>query len=240
MFQELSPFLVFVHGTALSTLSDNPVVIGTETIPSTGLHAVSEAEKANIKNSKVASEEQHFDKSDEFEPPSFMTLVEPGGGDQKAAVSEIQTVQNAQNPRAAPLQVGWFPSLTHVANESQGRKKNEEIIEKVTNWNTKQRTPLKNLLDEANSETKLKSPNSKENPAVVIPREEKVAKDNGALGTKVGSVLGPETPVSEPTNMEAGKEWNSPARYPVDIKREKRKVKGRPLWVQYFCCSSVN
>ncbi|XWS35209.1 hypothetical protein CRYUN_Cryun21dG0106500 [Craigia yunnanensis] len=224
----------------LSTQSDNPAVIDTETLPSTGSHAVSEAEKANIKDSKVASEERHFDKSDEFEPPSFTTLVEPGGSDEKAGASEIETVQNAQDTRAAPLQAGWFPSLTHVENESQGRKKNEEIIEKVTKWNAKQHTPLKNLLGEANSESKPKSPNSKQNPAVVIPREEKVAKDNGALVTKVSSILGPETPVAEPTNMEAGKEWNSPARHPADIKREKRKVKGKPLWVQFVCCSSVN
>ncbi|XP_022761821.1 uncharacterized protein LOC111307820 [Durio zibethinus] len=224
----------------LSTQSDNQAVIETETLPSTGSHPFSEAEKANIKKSKVASEEQHSDKSDEFEPPSFMTLVEPGGGDQKTSASEIQTVQNAQNPRASPLQAGWFPSLTHVANESPGRKKNEEIIAKVTNWNAKQHTPLKNLLGEANSETKPKSPHSKENPAVVIPREKKVAKDDGALVTKVRSTQSPETPVAEPTDMEAGKEWNSPARYPADIKREKRKVKGRPLWVQFVCCSSVN
>ncbi|XVF84533.1 hypothetical protein PTKIN_Ptkin17bG0044500 [Pterospermum kingtungense] len=224
----------------LSTLSDNPAVIDTETLPSTGSHEASEAEKANIKNSKVASEERHIDKSDEFEPPSFMTLVEPGGNDKKAAAAEIRTAQNAQDPRAAPLQTGWFPSLTHVANESPGRKKNEEIIAKVTNWNTKLHTPLKNLLGEGNSETKPKSPNSKENPAVVIPREEKVAKDNGGLLTKVSSILGPETPETEPTNIEAGKEWDSPARYPADIKREKRKVKSRPLWVQFVCCSSVH
>ncbi|XVF37900.1 hypothetical protein REPUB_Repub20aG0051100 [Reevesia pubescens] len=226
----------------LSTQSDNLAVIDTETLPSTGSHAISEAEEANLKKSKVPLEERNFDKSDEFEPPSFMTLVEPGGDDQKAVASEIQTIQNAKNPIAAPLQAGWFPSLTHVANESQGRKKNEEIIEKVTNWNAKQHTPLKNLLGEANSETKPKSPNLKENPPVVIPREEKVAKDNGAVVNKVSSILGPETPGAEPTNVEVGKEWNSPARYPVDIKREKRKVKGRgrPLWVQFVCCSSVN
>ncbi|XP_022733428.1 uncharacterized protein LOC111287279 isoform X2 [Durio zibethinus] len=223
----------------LSTQSSNPAMVDTETLPSTGSHEVSEAEKANIKNSKVASEEQHFDKSGEFEPPSFLTLVEPGGRDEKAAASEIQKVQNAQDPIATPLQAGWFPSLTHVAYESPGRKKNEEIIAKLTNRNGKQHT-LKNLLGEANSETKQMSPNSKENPAVVIPRKEKVAKDNGALVTKVSSIVGPDTPVSEPTNTEAGKEWNSPARYPADIKRQKRKVKGRPLWVQFVCCLSVN
>ncbi|OMP10801.1 hypothetical protein COLO4_04260 [Corchorus olitorius] len=215
----------------LSTLSDNVAVIDTESLPSTGSHALA-GEKANIKP-KVASEEQNNDKSEEFEPPSFMTLVEPGVGEQKAADTEIQREQNAQNPRASPLQAGWFPSLTHVANESQGRKKNEEIIEKVTNWNAKQHTPLKNLLGEADTESKPKSPNSKESPAVGIPREEKVAKDNGALGTKVSSILGPEAPETGPTIAETGKEWNSPARYPADIKREKRKVKGRPLWTQF-------
>ncbi|OMO51780.1 hypothetical protein CCACVL1_29600 [Corchorus capsularis] len=213
---DLTPRFLFGRGTVLSTLSDSVAVMDTESLPSTGSHALAEGEKANIKP-KVASEEQNNDKSEEFEPPSFMTLVEPGAGEQKAADTEIQREQNAQNPRASPLQAGWFPSLTHVANESQGRKKNEEIIEKVTNWNAKQHTPLKNLLGgEANTESKPKSPNSKEkeSPAVVIPREEKVAKDNGALGTKLSSIRGPEAPETGPTIAETGKEWNSPARGP--------------------------
>ncbi|PPS02820.1 hypothetical protein GOBAR_AA17841 [Gossypium barbadense] len=175
----------------LSTQSDNQAAMDTETLPSTGSQALSEAEKANTKKSKLASKEQHFNKSDEFEPPSFMTLVEGGGSDQKAAaVSEAPT---GGNPRA-----GWFPSLTHATNESQGRKKNEEIIQKVANWNANQHGPLKNL---ANND-----------------------------GGKVSSMVGPETPMAEATNVEAEKEWKSPARYPSDRKREKRKAKGRPLW----------
>ncbi|GMI78694.1 hypothetical protein HRI_001538700 [Hibiscus trionum] len=189
----------------LSTQSDNPAAIDTETLPSTGSQALSEAQKANIKSSK----EQHFDISDEFEPPSFMTLVEGGGSDPKdAAVSETPAGQNAENPRA-----GWFPSLTHVANESQGRKKNEKIIQKVANWNVNRHSAVKNLAN--NSE-----PN------------------DGTMGDKVSSTAGPETPMAEPTNVETEKEWNSPPRYPSGIKREKRK--GRPFWVQFACCSSVN
>ncbi|KAK8556238.1 hypothetical protein V6N12_002649 [Hibiscus sabdariffa] len=193
---------------------------GSISVLSTQSEAFSEAERG--KKSKVASE-QHLDKSDEFDPPSFMTLVEPGpgGGDQKSTVSEIQAEQTAQSPTQGP-------------NEPPGRKKNEEIIKKVTNWNAKQHTPLKNLLSEANTETKLKSPSSKQSPAsVVTPSYDKMAEF---------AKLGPETPVAEPvpTDVEAGKEWSSPARFPAEIKRQKRKVKGRPLWVQFVCCSSMN
>ncbi|XP_039067774.1 uncharacterized protein LOC120213782 [Hibiscus syriacus] len=184
----------------ISTRSDNPLI--------TDSHLSSEQEKATRKKPTVASGEQ-LDKADEFEPPSFMTLVEPGGTDQTAT--------------AVPLQAGWFPSLTHTANESHGRKKNEEIIAKVTNWNAKQHTPLKSLLGEAINETKPKSPIS-----------------NVAMVTKVSSILGPESPDAEPTDVETTQEWNSPARYEADIKKEKRKVKGRPLWAQFVCCSYVN
>ncbi|KAK9009707.1 hypothetical protein V6N11_036235 [Hibiscus sabdariffa] len=199
----------------ISTWSDNPAVTDTENLPSTGSQLLSEPEKANIKKPTVAPGEQRPDKSDEFEPPSFMTLVEPGGSNQAAAA--------------------WFPSLNHAANESQGRKKNEAIIAKVTNGNAKQHSPLKSLLGDASNETKPKSPNSKE-----PPREEKVAKDNAAMVTKVSSILGPESPDAEPADVETAKEWNSPARYQADIKREKRKVKGRPLWFPKrtrHCCS---
>ncbi|KAK8572830.1 hypothetical protein V6N13_048396 [Hibiscus sabdariffa] len=180
----------------LSIQSDNPAAIDTETSPSTGSQALSETGKADIKNSK----EQHFDISDEFEPPSFMTLVEGGGSDPKdATVSETPTGQNAENPRA-----GWFPSLTHVANESQGRKKNEKIIEKVANWNVNRQSALKNLAN-GNEPT------------------------DGTMGAKVSSTVGPETPMAEPTNVETEKEWNSPPRYPSGLKREKRK--GTNSWM---------
>ncbi|GMI96091.1 hypothetical protein HRI_003278400 [Hibiscus trionum] len=198
----------------ISTRSDNPAVNDTEYSPSTGSHMLLEPEKASTKKPTVTPGEQRSNKSDDFEPPSFVTLVEPEGSNQTAAS---------------------FPSLSHVANDLQGRKKNEAIIAKVTNGNAKQHTPLKSLLGDAINETKRKSPNSKE-----PPREEKVAKDNAAMVTKVSSILGPESPDADPTDEETVKELNSPARYRADVKREKRKVKGRPLWAQFVCCSYVN
>ncbi|TYJ14835.1 hypothetical protein E1A91_A10G144700v1 [Gossypium mustelinum] len=211
---------------------------GSISVLSTQSDAFSEAEKT--KKSKAVSK-QHFDTSDEFEPPSFMTLVEPGGSNEKSTFSEIQAAQTAENTRTMPLQAGWFPSVIHGANESMGRKKNEEIIKKVTKWNAKQHTPLKNLLSEPNSETKPMSPNSKQSATPVVGQNyDKVGEDNEDMGGKVSSTAGPETPVAEPTNIEVEKEWSSPARFPAEIKREKRRVKGRPLWFQFVCCSSIN
>ncbi|KAK3204678.1 hypothetical protein Dsin_018724 [Dipteronia sinensis] len=216
----------------LSTQSDTPVV-DAETL-STDYLASAETEKSKVK-AKGATEGQQSSNSDVFEAPSFMTLVEPGGEvNHKAAAPQTQTIQNSQQQNAASSQAGWFPSLTHVVNESEGRKKNEEIIAKVTNWSTGKHTPLKNLLGEAKHGARPKSPNPKENQAHVIREDETVSKDNGAAVTTVGSILGPED-----TKREMGKEGNSPARYPADIKREKRKVKGRPIWAQLMCCSSV-
>jgi len=176
-----------------------------------------------------------------FEAPSFMTLVEPtDGGDQETGASEIQTGQNLQQ-QSTSLQAGWFPSLTNVVNESQGRKKNEEIIAKVTNWSTgKQHTPLKSLLGEASLESKAKSKKPKETPAPAIQKDETVPKDNGAIATTVNSILDIKSPTSQAAKTETKREWNSPARYPSEIKREKRKVKGRPYWVQFVCCTSIN
>lgn len=227
----------------LSTQSDALAVVDTEALQLTGSKAPPKSEKDTLKKPKHASVSHDSDKSDVFEPPSFATLVEPGGGGNglKSAPSEIQTVQSQQQPNSASSQAGWFPSLTNVVNESQGRKKNEEVIAKVTNWSTgKQHTPLKNLLVEANTETKLKSPTPKGNSASVTQKDEAPAKNGSATPpTKVNSIPGPEAPTTEPAK-DLGQEWNSPARYPVDSKREKRKVKGRPYWAPFVCCSSVN
>ncbi|CAL5416861.1 unnamed protein product [Camellia sinensis] len=138
-----------------------------------------------------------------------------------------------QNAASDDIQAG-FPSFTNVDNQSLGRKKNEEIIAKVTNWSTgKQHIPLKSLLGEANLETKLKSP---------IPKQTlTVTKSNDGSATTVNSILGPEATTDQvAAQREMGKEWNSPAYYLSDNKKEKRKVKGRPYWVPFVCCSSVN
>ncbi|KAB1213503.1 hypothetical protein CJ030_MR5G003427 [Morella rubra] len=228
----------------LSIQSDAAAVIDAETLPSSDNQALAETEAAHSEKPKAVPERQPSDKSDKsdmFEAPSFMTLVEPrDGAGQKAAVSEVQTGQNRQQ-QSASLQAGWFPSLSHVANESPGRKKNEEIIAKVTNWSTgKQHTPLKSLLSQASFESKQKSKKPKENPASALQNDETLSKDNGATSTALYTVLGPESPTTQAAKTEPKKEWSSPARYPSEIKTEKRKVKGRPYWVPFVCCSSVN
>ncbi|XP_060181938.1 uncharacterized protein LOC132611534 isoform X1 [Lycium barbarum] len=187
----------------LSTQSESTAVPDAEATDTRGL------EKSVCDLQKPTS---GADKSDLYEPPSFMTLVESGesADEKKAGASEIEAQK-----------AGWFPSITNVVNESQGRKKNEEIIAKVTNWSgtTKQHTPLKNLLGEA------RSPNAK-----LVPKKDETA---STKTTTVNSILS-----SEAQTKEAEKEWNSPARYPVDIKKEKRKTK--PYWVPFVCCSSVH
>ena len=159
---------LFVEGAVFSTLSDAVAVVDAEALSSTVSEAPAELDKGNLQKPQGTSGGHHSCKSDVLKPPSFMTLVEHQDRvDQKAAASDIQTVENTQHKKSEALQAGWFPSLTNIVNESQGRKKNEEIIAKVTNWSTgKQHTPLKSLLGEANLETKPKSPNLKQTPSV--------------------------------------------------------------------------
>ncbi|XP_019445698.1 PREDICTED: uncharacterized protein LOC109349381 [Lupinus angustifolius] len=164
--------------------------------------------------------------SEMFEPPS------------KAAASEVQKGSNSQQQDSIS-QAGWFPTLTQAINESPERKKNEEIIAKVTNWSTcKEHTPLKSLLGEAAHSSKAKPPKFGGHSL-----NQKIGKlpENSSSGlTTLNSILSPELPAAEAAKGQAAKEWNSPARYPADIKREKGKVKNRPFWIQLVCCSSVD
>lgn len=219
----------------LSTQSDLPAVVDGEAT----LQARAGAEETDLKKVDAATERQHSNRSDLFEPPSFMTLVEPnGGGIQNSATTEIQTARNREQPNPASLQAGWFPSYTHVANDSPGRKKNEAIIAKVANWSAgKSHTALKNLLDDAALENKQKSATRMDNLASMIQKDENPTK-NGNIEKKVDSVTRPKSPTSHLGNREIANEWDSPARYPSDIRRERRK--GRPYWAQFVCCSSVH
>ncbi|KAD5508881.1 hypothetical protein E3N88_16584 [Mikania micrantha] len=119
--------------------------------------------------SKVNSEKSNETTSDVFEPPSFMTLVEPESKDNKSGSSEVQDSHPQPNSEAS--QAGWFPTLTQVNNESEGRKKNEEAMAKVANFDSgKQSTPLKNLLGEARSPSgKQPEPVVQKDEAAVIP-----------------------------------------------------------------------
>ncbi|XP_027119155.1 uncharacterized protein [Coffea arabica] len=222
----------------LSTQSDGAALADAETLSSAGNQG---PEKSGVTSLKLQtpSQDSHPDKSDAFEPPSFMTLVESRVEDDKKVVAtETHNIQKTEQPNSEALQAGWFPSLTNVVNESEGRKKNEEIIAKVTNWNAgKQHSPLKNLLNEAQAETKVKSADQKQVPSV-NQGNETVSKNNGAAVTTVGSIMGSETPVDNAAKRDMEKEWNSPARYPVEIKKEKKK--GKPYWVPFVCCTSIH
>lgn len=208
----------------MGNVSDAEVVSSTETQAAEKLND----EFKKSEKGKGAAMESHPDKSDVFEAPSFMTLVE-------------------SKSEAADKKAGWFPSISNVVNESEGRKKNEEIISKVTNWSTagKQHSPLKNLLNEAHAEAKVKSlsPNAKQLVPAVNNQADKTAsasKNNGITQTTttVSSILGSEMPSNADTvKKEIEKEWNSPARYPIQMKKEKRK--GKPYWVPFVCCTSM-
>ncbi|MED6134209.1 hypothetical protein PIB30_035000 [Stylosanthes scabra] len=214
----------------LSMQSDAQVIIDAETSPST------EAGKSNLINSKATSEKKQSGKSEMFEAPSFMTLVEPrDANSSKAPASEGQKGKNS----SSTLQGDWFTSQTQVMNESQERNKNEEIIAKVTNWSTpKEHTPLKSLLGEAAHSHSPSSPILEEN--LSSRKNGKLPQNNGSGLTTVNSILGPESPSAQTLINDAAKEWNSPARYPAEMKREKRKSKSRPYWIQFVCCSSVD
>ena len=156
-----------------------------------------------------------------------MTLVQTGSeGDQVTTAAE-----NNQQPKPDALEAGWFPSLTNIVNESKGRKKNEEIIAKVTNWSPvkqqqQQHSPLKSLLNE------VKSPNTKQVP-VANQKVEAETKDD-----KVGFVASETHTTKDQDTNKHVEEWSSPARYSVEIKKEKKK--GRPFWVPFVCCSSAH
>ncbi|CAL9225283.1 unnamed protein product [Arabidopsis halleri] len=125
--------------------------------------------------------------------------------------------------------LGLVSGLSSGVNKPENASQNQEItLEKTTSWSTgkEQHVPLKNLLSEARS-----------------PRLQQQAKDHESNNIpRVSSILGQETSPEDgrwPEKREVSEEWNSPAKYPVDFKREEKKVKGRPFWVPFVCCSNV-
>ncbi|XP_051116859.1 uncharacterized protein LOC127241728 [Andrographis paniculata] len=198
---------------------------------------------STLQDSLTRSSQQHItipeearpNKSQDLEPPSFMTLVQSGDThEHTSAASEIEAVPNNQHPKPETLQAGWFPSLTNVVNESQGRKQNEEIISKVTNSSpVKHHSPLKNLLSEA------KSPTAKQDPAPNTKNE--MEPINNGAGAAATTLTTASAGSENDHDAQARKEidgWNSPARYPIETKKEKKK--GKPYWVPFMCCSSIH
>lgn len=226
---------------AVHSAKSNQPAAGDEVQPKTDHEGPEKLESTKL-HPESSSERLDLHKADVFEPPSFMTLVEPRGSDQKNATSEIETVQATQQPKTEGLHAGWLPLLSNVTNESAGRKKNEDMIAKVTNWSTAKQpsTPLKNLLGEAKVETRTRSPSPKR-PDTNIQTDATEAKSNVSSATTVKEVLGSEAFAGDQTvRGVTAEEWNSPARYPVEIKKEKKKANGKPFWVPFACCSSVN
>ncbi|KAL0698630.1 hypothetical protein Bca4012_054752 [Brassica carinata] len=98
-----------------------------------------------------------------------------------------------------------------------GQSKNQEI---TTSWSTgkEQHVPLKNLLNEARS------------PRLAAAEANNIQRVSSILDQGTS----PEEDGGWPERREVSQEWNSPAKYPVE-----RKVKGRPFWVPFVCCSSA-
>ncbi|KVH90916.1 hypothetical protein Ccrd_007033 [Cynara cardunculus var. scolymus] len=195
-------------------------VLSTASIDAEASHST---DKSKVNSGKLVAADSHLGSSDVFEPPSFMTLVEPKVDDQKPATGSQDSEQQSEASQA-----GWFPTLTNVSNESDGRKRNEEVIAKVTNWSSstpttatgKYSTPLKNLLGEA------KSPNAKQPPPPAAATV--VEKDEAATVVEKD-----EAPAAAAAVM-------SPPKLIDDGKNARKKVKGRGSWMPFVCCSSVN
>ncbi|KAG7547660.1 hypothetical protein ISN44_As12g028770 [Arabidopsis suecica] len=141
--------------------------------------------------------------------------------------SPLVTRNNTSN--AFESNLGSVSGLSDGVNKPENASQNQEItLEKTTSWSTEkeQHVPLKNLLSEARS-----------------PRLQQQAKDHESNNIpRVSSILGQETSPEDgrwPEKREVSEEWNSPAKYPVDFKKEEKKVKGRPFWVPFVCCSNV-
>lgn len=171
---------------------------------------------------KPMMESQNSESKKPVEPHSAIGAIE--------GVSEIQTLEEQKENK----KTSWSSSVAHVDNAPHGGKRNEEIIAKVTNWSTeKQHMPLKALLGEATARSRAES------PIHTLQSDETSVANNGNSKSE-NVILSSDNPTSEASKEEMGKEWNSPARYPVNIKTEKRKGKSKPYWAPFLCCSSVN
>ncbi|KVI08289.1 Zinc finger, C2H2, partial [Cynara cardunculus var. scolymus] len=155
----------------------------------------------SIGKSEIVADKSRLGKSEGFQGQSLVELKE-----------EISSeTQNSEPPK----------SEAKIVNESEGRKRNEEAIAKVTNWSTGENststttmtTPLKNLAKYSNPTELSKN---------VIRKDEVVEKSREAEKSNLTS----ETP--------------SPPKYIGDGKKVRKKGKGRGSWIPFGCCSSVN
>lgn len=209
----------------MSALSDTAPAIDT---PASNHLQSSAAENIGSLDLKPVMESQHYESKLTVEPHVGIGKME--------GVSEIQTLEE-QKEKGLALQTSWSSSVAHLENTPQGVKRNEEIIAKVTNWSAeKQHIPLKTLLGEATARSRAESPIHTQ----LNPKADEIPIANNGYSETENVILSSNNPTSEDFKEEMGKEWNSPARYPVNIKTEKRKAKSRPYWAPFLCCSSVN
>ncbi|KAG9446026.1 hypothetical protein H6P81_012154 [Aristolochia fimbriata] len=228
---------VVVSDASVDSMSQVDSVEGTwGSISGSNLEMPKEEPSAASIRTENNSDKGQLDNNDVFEPPSFMTLVDPQQDEEKQGASsstEIQLAENSHKPTSPPSQAGWFPSVVHGSNESPRRKKNEEIIAKVVNWSSgKPHTPLRSLLVEASAEKKHYQQIQTSREQEPAPQEH----DDNSTGKPNSELAGEQKPNIKGV-MET--EWNSPARLPIS-KREKRKVRGKAYWVPFVCCSSVS
>lgn len=172
-----------------------------------------DAENAHsIGKSDTSMDKSRLGKSYAFEDPA---LVESKGEIFKPKTSEIKavSVQNSQPPKPE----------ANVSNETEGRKRNEEAIAKVTNWSTGEHpaAPLKNLVSEA------KSSNPKQ-LSTMIQNDEAAEKISDPEKSNLTSGTPP------------GNQDPSPPKFIGEGKKVGKKTKGRASWVPFICCSSVN
>ncbi|XP_021745866.1 uncharacterized protein LOC110711756 [Chenopodium quinoa] len=207
----------------MSAVSDTPPANDT---PALNQSQVSASKDNGSLELKPMMESQH---------PESKLSVDPVVGAIEG-VSEIQTLEE-QKEKGSALQTSWSTSIAHLDNAPHGGKRNEEIIAKVTNWSTeKQHLPLKTLLGEATARSRAESPIHTQ----MKPQTDETPVANNDVSKTENVILSSNNPIPEASKIEMGKEWNSPARYPVNIKTEKRKGKNKPYWAPFLCCSSVN
>lgn len=148
---------------------------------------------------------------DAFGGPS---LVEPKREiDQNTSEIKPVTTQISQPPK----------SEANISNETEGRKRNEEAIAKVTNWTTNEQinTPLKNLVSEAKASNPIQL-------STMIKKDEAAEKTDEPK--KSNMLSGTTSANQEP----------SPPKYIGEGKKVRKKTKGISSWVPFMCCSSVN
>ncbi|KAL9232738.1 hypothetical protein vseg_007810 [Gypsophila vaccaria] len=159
----------------------------------------------------------------------------------------VMESQHSQNQVSVEPEIGIqqveCTSEIHPSNEPNRGTKDKEIIDKVAKWDSgKQNTPLKTLLGEATAKSRAESPihHYQTSSSTSVLKTDAIPGTNNGLSAKTENViLNSDHAEMETAHEETGKEWNSPARYPVNIKTEKRRSK-KTYWAPFLCCSSVN